>query len=133
MDNIKVFSEIEFPYKRDSKVIDWNQIKINDDVRIFYLPANENGKLGFDFYVTEFHSVPYRPFDKKYEDDYDDPSLCVECLFWGTAYSDGLRHLSMGDEQTENEGYLYYVGPWLIAKIFQEIHELELKYCDTDR
>ena len=116
------------------KVSEWGFIEIDpDSIRIYYNPYSDKEPQGFDFYVVEFVSVNVGGDYTKFDTHYGNPSLIVQCMFQGIVYWDGLRHLNMGDEQTDNDNYLYYANTMTISKIFKELRNLELKYCDVEQ
>ena len=132
MNSLPLFTTLKFPDIRNPPLIkDFLYIEVNDDVRIYYKLNEVNKRMGFNFYITDFASITCSKI--KYNSYYDDPSLEVECLFYGNVLWDGLRHLHMGDEQTDNENYLYYVRPQLITKVFEKLHELEKQHCSLDQ
>ena len=53
----------------------------------------------------------------------------VECLFRGVAYFDSIRHLYVGDEQTDNAGYLYYPDLDKMVAALRMLRKLERKFC----
>ena len=109
----------------DERIINWKYISLKEDtIRIYYKthePIEE--KLGFKYYIIEGIAKDYTNgvLDKDYSS--------WNCLFNGIAYFDGVRHLHLGDVQTENEGYLYYPHLSDLILILQELKKLEQKYC----
>jgi hypothetical protein len=92
-------------------------------VRLYYRP-NEDGN-GFDFDILEETSVGG---DKNFG-DWDPEHSEVDVLFWGIAYWDGVRHLYMGNQATDNYGYLYYPDISDYVTYFKAISDLENEYC----
>ena len=88
-----------------------------------FVKPNEGELMGCDFLIIEI--VAYSS-----EKNFD--SMEGEVTFWGHIYWDGLRHLYMGSEHTNNEGYLYYINPKEVKHYMNIIHTLELKYCKHD-
>ena len=133
MNDLPLFTDLKFPDICNAPLIkDFLSIEVNADVRIWY-KLNDGERMGFNFYITAFVSVSGDDIDKNDKSYYDKPSLEVECLFYGHVLWDGLRHLYMGDKQTDNENYLYYVRPQLIAEVFTKLHELEKQHCSLDQ
>lgn len=112
----------------DVKVRSMDFIDISEDrIRLYYKTLK--GEKGFDFYVVEFSSVICNA-ENRQEMDFDKPDVCVECLYHGIAYYDGIRHLYMGHKDTNNEGYLYYSDPESNIAIFEGLKTLCEKYCE---
>jgi len=129
MSELPKFKTLIFPENKEEPLIEeFSFIELNVNVRIYFRPY-DLGVKGFDFYVTSFHSVEYG--ENRPVSDYDDPSLRVECLFWGNVHWDGLKHLFMGDKATDNENYLYCIDTKLLSQIFIELRKLENTYCDN--
>lgn len=152
MKDLPKFTEIYFPGRGEKNIAGlvstWNHAAIDCNVRVYYSPTHlqpnpfsdpeewrKNKRRGFDFYVTNYHcryldaGVP----DPYKDRDYDDPEIIVECLLHGTVAWDGMRHLYMGDEVTDTEGYLYCVKPELLCLVFAELSKLQWEYCVTDQ
>lgn len=119
--------DIKHEYEIDERVCDWIFIQSsNHDVRVYYKPNKEIGK-GFNFYAIENIGGICNP---EYDiDDWNENSCFVVCLFHGVAYSDGIRHLHMGDKLTDNFGYHYYANLESNIETLKIIRELEKKYC----
>lgn len=118
-------ADLVFP-ETEEKIISWDFIDIAP-FRIYYkLTIYTEGEQnsGFRFYIVEITSQ-----DANFENGWDDPSVSVECQYFGIAMYDGLRHFYMGDEATDSKGYLYYANLGDQIKLFQALRELELKYC----
>jgi hypothetical protein len=101
--------------------------ELDCNARLYYLPRKENN--GFDFYVANFVSACGGGESNRFE-DYKE--LSVECLFEGVAYFDGVRHIYMGSEKTDNYGYIYYPCMKHFIKIMEILSILEHKYCNPD-
>jgi hypothetical protein len=115
--------DLQFDSEDDSKIVGKNYHKVkvdNQDVRIYYRPNVEDGN-GFEFYAVEILG--------RYLDTTDDGEYFVQCLYKGIAYFDGIRHLYMGDEATENYGYNYYANLELHIEILKVLKDLEIEYC----
>lgn len=115
--------DIVFPDSKD-KISEWSFIGVEPtkDVRCYYAEDQESatGKVpGFRFYVVESTSSDGNGFD--------DPTVTVECLFYGIAGFDGIRHLYMGDKGTENLSYLNYPNVVELASALTVLRSLETK------
>ena len=138
MNSLPLFTALKFPDTCNPPLIkDFLYIEVNDDVRIWYKLNSVNTgttdeRFGFNFYITNFICVNADEI-RNNEPYYDCSSLEVECLFYGHVLWDGLRHLYMGDKQTDTENYLYYIRPQLIAEVFTKLHELEKQHCSLDQ
>lgn len=107
---------------------DWPYIEIEGyQSRVYYKPKalDEDTGHGFDFYVVETIGC----MSAKEEDEWNPEYCLVECLFNGHANWEGMKHLYMGDEQTDNFGYLYYTEPLHLAAALRMLNVLEEKYC----
>ena len=99
----------------------WDFIKINEVIRLFY-----KAELGhFDFFAFKHVGGIF--------DNFNPDITYIECLFHGTAYFDGMRHLYMGHQSTDNEGYLFYPQINELILCLIELKKLELKYCSEDQ
>jgi len=127
MKNEVYLKDIKHEYHKDECVCDWDFIEVpNHNVRVYY-KANEETGLGFDFYAIENIGGICTPEYEK--DNLDKDNSFASCLFQGMAYFDGIRHLYMGDEATDNFGYHYYVSLETNIETLKVIRELEKKYC----
>lgn len=79
-------------------------------------------KVGFTFYCADRTSF----IDS---DTWNGDTDECECIFQGTAYFDGIRHLYYGSDQTDNYGYHYYANLSLITDALVKLQELEDKFC----
>lgn len=120
------FKLLKFP-ETEKLVSDFEHVTVEGDTRIYYELVKKGEKYGFNFYATVFHSS----YADDGEDEYLSDGFKAECLFWGRVTWDGLRHLYMGDKQTDTENYLYYASTVLLSKVFLKLRELEEKYCDV--
>lgn len=94
---------------------------VNDRLMICY-KVGERERSGFDFYVVENGGwVCPKPRDIA--------EYYYDVLFSGSVYWDGLRHMWMGDKQTDNENYLYCANTNDLSIIFAELSKLECKHC----
>lgn len=59
----------------------------------------------------------------------NDPACTVEVVFHGQAHWDGVRHLRVGFEMTDNVGYLHYPHMAELVAAFQALAKLEAAYC----
>lgn len=119
--------DIKHEYNKDERVCDWEFIECKDSsVRVYYKSNKEIG-LGFRFYAVEnlgCASVPETE-NNEWHPEY----ACVECVYQGVAYFDGIRHLYMGANETNNFGYHYYANLETNIEALKVIRELEKKYC----
>jgi hypothetical protein len=107
-------------YNRE-KIHTWKFIekKIKfEDCRIYYKPS-EMKENGFHFYCVK--CVAW--------DSNDKPDGWV-CVFKGIARFDGIRHFYLGDDQTFNDGYIYYPNLNLMQFFLTELKKLEKRFCD---
>ena len=119
--------DIKHEHYKDERVCDWDFIKIiNHDVRVYY-KAKEEAKSGFIFYAV--NNIGGICTDEYNKDNWHTDSCFVSCLFQGIAHFDGIRHLYMGDEATDNFGYHYYANLETNIETLKVIRELEKKYC----
>ena len=122
MENGKMLRELFYP-GTIIRIIESKYVAIGCNARIYF--HNLSAGSGFDFYITDFASC-----DSHFDDHYSCPDVRVECLFHGTCYYDGLRHLYMGHKETDNENYLYCLNTVILAEVFKKLNELELKLCN---
>lgn len=102
-------------------VFTWPYIEYRDFF-IFYKPDDYGEGFGFKFMSLQIIARnPDKPFL--------DPENSVEILYWGYAMFDGIRHLYLGHEKTENYGYINYPHIKNHVKLLEIIRELEIKYC----
>lgn len=127
MENDVYLKDIKHEYHKEERVCDWNFIEVpNHNVRVYYKENEETG-LGFDFYaIKNTGGVCTSEYNK---DNWNVDSCFPSCLFQGIAYFDGIRHLYMGDEVTDNFGYHYYADLEINIETLKIIRELEKKYC----
>lgn len=57
------------------------------------------------------------------------PENNVEILYWGYAMFDGIRHLYLGHDKTENYGYINYPFIKNHIELLKTISKLEDIYC----
>lgn len=113
----------------------WYSVNSSFDIRIYVeeiknplvsVEANKNS--GYDFFVIQWVGG----YGKK-EDLWDlENEPYVQVMFWGDSRYDGLRHLFMGHEETDNEGCLYCPDPTDFPAIFSKIAELDKMFCQAD-
>ena len=126
MMNETYLKDIKHERYKTERICDWDFIEVSSDARVYYKPKQEVG-TGFDFYAVENIGGVCTP---EYENDnWDADSCIVLCVFQGIAYFDGVRHLYMGDEVTDNFGYHYYPTIETNIEALKAIRELEKKYC----
>ncbi len=122
----------EIRTERGESIVGWHFVDIDYVCRLFYEEDRHNGKGGYGF---EFYAVGWCGGRRGTVEDAslfdDDPDeINVECLWHGSARFDGVRHLYCGDEQTDNEGYLYYPRLSRIAGVLTELAKLEKRFCN---
>lgn len=111
--------------KSKSHIHTWPMVQCNESIRLYYTPI-EGEKNGFYFYAVEWISSESVHFD------WDIKTTAVECLFHGVAYWDGIRHLYMGDEATDNYGYHYYPHLKDHLSCLNELLKLEELHCSDE-
>lgn len=122
------FSNLIFPERPDLKISDFQHIEIDPNTRIYFRPEEDDSDVktnGFKFYAVGFACCSGSSSENVWECE----DLEVECLFWGQAYWDGLKHLYMGDQQTDSGGYLCYPDLGMLSAVFVCLKKLEDKYC----
>jgi len=113
-----------------SYIHEWEFVDaVEETIRIYFKPSTtedpETEGMGFAYYVVTWAS-------SRGETDsiWTSKECYVECLFMGEARFDGMRHHYMGDEQTDNYGYIYYANLTHHIKVLEALRELEHKYCN---
>lgn len=107
-------------FENGEDILKWDHIQYNDFF-IFYNPDDGEG-TGFNFMSLQITGIhPDKPLLH--------PENNVEILYWGIAYFDGIRHLYLGHEKTENFGYINYPFIKNHIKLLEIIRGLEIKYC----
>jgi hypothetical protein len=123
-------------FSKAGNIIDWEFL--TDDVK--------EGKWRLYYKLEECHSSCSLSCDKQHGfyfcsvvwagSNCNDPTWCeetiVEILYRGCAYFDGLRHVYLGSEKTDNYGYVYYPSAKIHIEILQQLISLEEKYCRKD-
>lgn len=95
--------------------------------RVYY-SVNEGGDNGFRFYAVE-NTGRLMSNGGDLLAEWTPSHTHAECLFHGCGYFDGVRHLYMGDEKTENEGYQFYPDFKVLSEVLGILRDLEIKYC----
>lgn len=123
---MKIFllKDIKHEYSKEN-LNTWKFIDISKSSRLYFEPLNSINLNGFYFYAVK----QYGSYSNKKSDDWNPELTFVECLFQGIAYYDGVRHLYMGDDQTDNYGYHYYPNLSDLTETLIKLQELEQKYC----
>jgi hypothetical protein len=113
-------------------IIYWDFTESND-VRLYYRPnecEEEENPNGFSFVCVEWISHEYNPIvecmEHQGETIWDDETQ-VEILFHGWAAYDGIRHFNAG--YGEYEGYWHFPDTIALAAMFNQLTELQKKYC----
>jgi hypothetical protein len=110
-------------------VCKWSFIDVpNTNVRVYYdleSPSWGGYKLdtGFAFYAAE------NVGGWADADDWDPEATFIECMYWGSAAFDGVRHMYMGDKQIETAGYHNYPDINTHIATLKVIGEIEKKHC----
>ncbi|HYH14642.1 MAG TPA: hypothetical protein VD794_05465 [Flavisolibacter sp.] len=113
--------------EKSERICDWKYIEVpNYRVRVYYKEDAEKG-LGFLFYAVE--NTGYTIVPETENNIWHPTYASVQCLYNGIAYFDGIRHLYMGDELTNNYGYHYYADLDMNIATLKVIRELEIKFC----
>lgn len=99
----------------------------NKTIRVYYW--NEVVGSGFHFYALQQNGYIFSDFDDEIIDEWEPAQCIVECLYQGYGFFDGVRHLYMGDEKTDNYGYHYYPTIEDNIMALKAIREMEIKYC----
>ncbi len=120
----------EYPLLKTYKITDCNilltdcdYIPIQDDTaRLYFKPSLSGVGYGFDFCAVS-------PICTGIDEYWDLEEVNIQVLYRGVAMFDGLRHLYMGCEGTDNYGYLYYHDLDESIEIFQALNRLIKQYC----
>lgn len=107
----------------DELIYTWLYIDISSDTRLYYKPIDVEDTGGFYFTSVDLISA--------YGNNWGISTWEVKILYTGTAYFDGIRHMYLGSNQTDNYGYDYYSNLEVHIKILQELKKLEDKYCTS--
>src|SRR3990167_5609258 len=115
----------EIKHEADTgRVCDWPFIDVEGyPIRVYY----RERKTGFIFYAIE--NVGHICVPETEHDEWHPKYTHVDCVYQGIACFDGVRHLYMGDEETDNYGYHYYPNIESNIETLKVIRELEIKYC----
>jgi len=64
--------------------------------------------------------------------DYWNKECClVDCIAWGEANKNGVKHLLYGDDQTNNHGYHYVPNLETVIDCLQYIQQLAEEHCSN--
>lgn len=108
-------------FENNEAVMEWPYIEYKDFF-VFYKVNDYAEGSGFNFMSLQIIGRhPDKPLLF--------PENNVEILYWGYAMFDGIRHLYLGDDKTENYGYINYPFIKNHIEILKIIRELEIKYC----
>lgn len=124
MDIRPTLKEIYWGEENNELIYNWEFLDIDKDIRIFYKKVmpdeGEFDKNGFDFVILtpQLRTKEYWALDWH-----------CEVLYEGTALWDGIRHLWLGSQQTNNYGYCYYPDVELHCKALKALQSLEEKLC----
>ena len=117
-------------YYTAQRIYDWDFKETSDRIRLYYKPIGTRDKGGFYFYGVEATGNYHNPDG---EDEVWHPERTfAECFYKGVAFFDGIRHLYLGANETDNYGYHYYPELTDHIKFLTALKELEDKYCRKD-
>ena len=120
--------DITHEYHKNSPIYLWDYVDVIDtNFRIYYKLSEMDG-CGFNFVILSNDGCMC--VDETKVDSWHPNYTFVSVLFEGIAYFDGIRHLYMGSNQTDNYGYENYPNICSMAKALEELKKLELKYCN---
>lgn len=124
--------DIVHDYNNGERVCDWDYIECDGNIRIYYKPNGQFNSLksGFSFYAVENQGCICNEITDI--NDWTPEYTFVECFFNGQCFFDGIRHLYMGDEKTDNYGYHYYPKISYYISFFEKLNTLEDMYCIAD-
>jgi hypothetical protein len=121
------------------KLVDLPFEQVTRDIRLYYelMDRNESAaspdkRVGFRFYAARYVSAHPTREQFNETDSWAMDGVEIEGVFHGTVYYDGLRHLYMGDERSDNEGYLYYADVRDLIKVFETLDAMEQKYLEPE-
>lgn len=117
-----LLKDIVNPEDKNEPIFKWEFMQIADLNRVYFKPRDKE-KSGFVFSVVSWagqsaDTEMWHPIDTS-----------VEILFEGMAFFDGIRHTYSGHELTNNKGYLFGLNPWVGARIFEALGQLEKRFC----
>jgi hypothetical protein len=108
-------------------VIEHQFIDVDSNIRVYYKPDEYGPGHGFDFWAME-HVGGYCAPGTEEHGWYPEHTF-VMCMFTGSGAFDGIRHMYMGDPQTDDYGYHYYPSIEAHIATLRVIGDLEKKYC----
>lgn len=97
-------------------------LKNNDRHLIYYKPNAEDGN-GFKFKIVH-NTVIENTVTEVIKNE-------CEILFEGVAYFDGIRHLYIGNNLTDNKGYFYYPEVDVLIALLEVLRDLENEFCSN--
>lgn len=103
-------------------------ISVRDNIRLYYEVEAYGDGTGFYFWALENTGGYYADSDK-----WDPHGTFVDCMYTGSCAFDGIRHMYMGDKQTDDFGYHFYPNVSDHIAILTVIEELEKTYCREKR
>ncbi|MCP4181418.1 MAG: hypothetical protein GY756_26955 [bacterium] len=101
----------------------WKYIEVSPHNRLYWKLKNK----GFLFYDAELNG--YECNDITDVDIWNENYCDIECIIYGNAGFDGVRHLYFGSEQTDNTRYFDYPDLNKIVNVFKSLESLEKQYC----
>ena len=120
---MKEFLLKDFLDHRNEPVFKHQFIPVGNNIRVYYEPEGFVDSSGFEFWALE-NTGGYAD-----RDEWDPEATFVNCMFTGSAAFDGIRHLYMGSDQTDDYGYHFYPSVQDHIDTLLVIGELEKKYC----
>jgi|SRR5579859_7445415 len=110
-------------FKPEGKAIaNWQFLELDEYTRLYYEAIPKEGR-GFNFYALALIGT---------ECGYNNWNIArsqVKCLLHGEASFDGIRHLWLGHELTENQGYAFYPDTDQFIAVFTALKTLASIYC----
>lgn len=117
---------LEFQLK-DAKFVDNEDISTWPYIQhkhffVFYKEDTYRDQSGFNFMTLEI-------IGQEVDKPLLYPENDVRIIYWGYAMFDGIRHLYLGHDKTDNHGYINYPNILHHINILEILRELEVKYC----
>jgi len=120
MEDNKRLKELGNDIFKGERIMDWKFYQVGDDfmTRVYH----KEYATGFYFYAVEI--IGQYSGKSVWDEDNE-----AECIFHGSAAFDGVRHLYMGRDETDNYGYHYYPDFDQLIGVLYALKALEKKYC----
>lgn len=110
----------------DESVLNWKKIE-TERYLLFYKLYDDGEKRGFEFISVGWAGSNYT--GKDLVRHWSPDETIVNILYHGVAYFDGIRHLYLGHEKTDNYGYIHSPNIKKHMDILTELRKLEELYC----